>query len=566
MGFAIFGTIIASAIAQTTPVQTDQIELDTGTMPLTERPEAPIFSTPAGLEDGHYDSSALTEDPGFDAWFEGAIRVQRGEDIVFSIERGMDAGGKPLSQDSIFWVGSISKTFCSTAVLQLVDEGVLALDDPIGAHLPGWEPTDATVDGEVCTVARLLSHECGFPREAPSWSMSRLNDPIRNPDVRAAYLEEARNLSLEFAPGSDSTYSNIGYNLAGLLVMAKDTGTYDEIVQRRLFAPLGLTRTGTEPDRVPGFFDDVAGMNIIVANKALSSTTWLGLPADAPSRVGAAGHGFSTPAELTRFFEALTQGELLEPETFAEMIRPRETDDGYGLGIALRDRDGVAEYWHNGALEPHGLTAHTSVFPEWHTTVTVLSSRGVMAAPASGVAQRLIDALLQKEYRSPFPVGVGEQLMANLFGLAYIIFPIWVLLSMAWTTLRPLKKPRVAWAVGFTSLACSFVFLRGILGLFGDGIDVVVFPGMVCGVAAAILWFRLKNDHTQPMLLDHPSRLKRAFGWMNIFFNAVVVLFLGWWVGAYGPHFTALLGFAIWRATQPANALPRQQPATKVDP
>ena len=116
--------------------------------------------------------------------------------------------GEALDQDSIFWLGSISKTICSAAVLHMVDEGLLGLDDPIGMHLPGWVPTDASVDGEVCTVARLLSHECGFPRSRRQPRCSR--SKLRRDEHRAPYLEAARTLELEFTPGSESQYSNSG--------------------------------------------------------------------------------------------------------------------------------------------------------------------------------------------------------------------------------------------------------------------------------------------------------------------------------------------------------------------
>ncbi len=496
----------------------------------------------------------LLNDPGFERWFEGVIRVERGDEVVFAVERGADVGGEAFGQDSIFWLGSISKTFCSTAVLQLVEEGKVGLDDPIGAHLPGWEPTDATIDGESCTVARLLAHECGFPREPPSQTMSELKDPLRNEATRAPYLEEARNLELLFTPGSESLYSNIGYNLAGLLVMAKDTGSYDEILQRKMFAPLGLERTGTEPSRVPDFFERIAPMSLNLGSTSLSTTTWLGLPEDAPSRVGAAGHAFSTPAELTRFFEALFQAELLKSETLEEMVRPRETDDGYGLGIALRDRDGTPEYWHNGALAPHGFNTHISTFPKWNTTVTVLVARDLMVTPASGVGQRVIDALLGKDYRSPFPTGFGRLAMANMMVIVFVLVPAWMGLALVLACFRPMRKPRISWAIGVAGNACGLILIRGILGMHKDGIDHWLWPISVSCVAAAILWYRLGKAHEQPLLYENPARWKRAFAWVSLVFSTLMMPAIGWVLGIYGPHFTVLVAFALWCAVKRSSS------------
>ena len=505
---------------------------------------------PAGLAQGSFDFDHLLNDPGFLRWFSGAIRVEVEGEVVFSVSEGTDVGGEPLGQDSIFWLGSISKTLCSTAVLHLVEEGRLGLDDPIGAHLPGWSPSDASREGEACTVGRLLAHECGFPREALSLEMKVGRDPLRDASVRTAFLEEARHIELDFTPGSKSEYSNVGYNLAGLLVMAKDQGTYDEIIQRRLLGPLGLKRTGTEPARVDDFFNRVAPMNITIGSEALASTQWLGLPADAPSRVGAAGHAFSTPAELTRFFQALTAGEIIPSEVLVEMLRPRSTDESYGLGIGLRARDGIREYWHNGALEPHGFSAHVSTIPAWNTTVTVLVNRGVMAVSASTVARRIIDVMRGKAYRSPFPEDAEDIFSANLIGLVFVVMPGWMLLVMLWKGLRPIRGARLPWATSVMGYALGVILVRGALGLHGDGIDPVFLPAAIGLPAALLIWIRMRGAGHQPILGERRSPRQRLVVWGGAIVSTGLLPVIGWWFGAYGPQFTAFMAFSVWAATR----------------
>jgi hypothetical protein len=340
-------------------------------------------------------------------------------------------------------------------------------------------------------------------------------------------------------------YSNLGYELAGLLVVAKGDGTYDDILQRRLFAPLGLVRSGTEPNRVPDFFDHVAPMTVTVGSDPLSTTRWLGLPKDAPSRVGAAGNGFSTPRELTRFFEALSQGEILQPDTFATMVRPRKINDDYGLGIVMRDRDGSPEYWHNGALQPHGFNAHISTFPTWNTTVTVLVARGVMSTDATGIAQRLIDVILGKDYRSPFPEGLMGWLMANMVSAVFILMPAWVLVSLLVSTLRPIQKPRLAWALGVMNNGCALILLRGVLGMHGDGFDLWVLPVCVGVPVSTMIWWRLRQDHEQPTLAVHSSTMKRVLGWVGLLFAVLIMPVIAWVVGVYVFHFVLMTAFAI---------------------
>ena len=538
-----------TAVAVADPPADDPSADDTGAPEAGEAtPEAAALPQP--LAEGSVDFSPLTADPGFETWFDGVIRVERGGEVLFSVARGEDASGEALDQDSIFWLGSISKTICSAALLHMVDEGLLGLDDPIGMHLPGWVPTDASVDGEVCTVARLLSHECGFPREPTTTEMLALNDPLRREEHRAPYLEAARTLELEFTPGSESQYSNVGYQLAGLLVMAKGEGSYDEIIQRRLFAPLGLRDTGTEPSRVQDFDARIAPMSLTVGSQSWSTTTWLGLPADAPSRVGAAGNAFSTATELTQFYRALASGQILTPETFSEMTRSRDADPEYGLGIVLRDRDGSPEYWHNGALAPHGFNTHISTFPTWDTTVTVLVARDVMVTNATRVGQRLIDALMGKDYRTPFADEAMDWVMANLMGIIFLWIPAWMIVNMVLACTRRIRKPRLPWALSVVGAASVLILVRGLLGIHGDGIDQWVLPGVVGGAALVIVWVRLGRDTTQPLLGERDTLWRKVRVWGGLVYGVIAMPVIGFFAGAYGLQFCVMVAVAVWLAVR----------------
>ena len=550
----LFSTLFFLTVVAVAEPPADDPSADDASAPEAGEATPEAAALPQPLAEGSVDFSPLTADPGFETWFDGVIRVERGGEVLFSAARGADASGEALDQDSIFWLGSISKTICSAAVLHMVDEGLLGLDDPIGMHLPGWVPTDASVDGEVCTVARLLSHECGFPREPTTAEMLALQDPLRRDEHRAPYLEAARTLELEFTPGSESQYSNLGYQLAGLLVMSKGEGSYDEILQRRLFAPLGLRDTGTEPSRVQDFDARIAPMSLTVGSQSWSTTTWLGLPADAPSRRGAAGNAFSTATELTRFFRALASGQVLTPETFSEMTRSRDADPGYGLGIVLRDRDGSPEYWHNGALAPHGFNTHISTFPTWDTTVTVLVARDVMVTNATRVGQRLIDALMGKDYRTPFADEAMDWVMANLVGIIFLWIPAWMIVSLLLACGRRIRKPRLPWALGVVGSACAFILLRGVLGMHGDGIDQWVLPGVVGGAALTIVWVRLGRDTTQPLLGERDTLWRKFRVWGGLVCSVTIPPLIGLIVDPYLIHFCVMVAAAVWIATRQPRA------------
>ncbi|MEC7122557.1 MAG: serine hydrolase, partial [Pseudomonadota bacterium] len=276
--------------------------------------------------------------------------------------------------------------------------------------------------------------------------------------------------------------------------------------------------------------------------------------------VGAAGNGFSTPRELTRFFEALANGAILKPETFATMVRPRAINDSYGLGIVLRDRDGSPEYGHNGALEPHGFNAHISTFPSWDTTVAVFVARGVTVLDATSIAQRLIDAIMGKAYRSPFPEGVSDWLMANAVAGVFIVMPAWVLIGLAAMAIRPIRKPRLAWALRATNNAGALILIRGILGMHGDGFDRLVWPAVVAVPVCAMVWWRMQHDAAQPVVADHPSTARRIVGWMGLLFAVLIMPVIGWLVGVYAVHFVLMTALAIGCALRRGPAASQDSP------
>ena len=133
----------------------------------------------------------------------------------------------PVDDATLFQVGSITKTFTSAAVLQLVEEGLVGLDDPVGRHLPDLAERTG-LDADRITVEHLLSHQAGF--DGDHLFVSRVPD-----DVGA--LAGARRL---FEPGTGFSYNNAGFSLAGLVIEAASGEPFAAYVREHLLGPLGM--------------------------------------------------------------------------------------------------------------------------------------------------------------------------------------------------------------------------------------------------------------------------------------------------------------------------------------
>jgi D-alanyl-D-alanine carboxypeptidase len=236
--------------------------------------------------------------------------------------------GAPITPDHRFRIGSVTKTFVATVVLQLVGEGALALDDEVGSIAEG------------VTLRQLLNHTSGVPdhyTDLDSLFEPYRQDPAYRPSLtpRAA-LEFVHARPRLFPAGTGWSYSNGSYIVLGLIVEETTGATLREELRRRIVEPLGLEATDL-PDDVPPP-DDLARGYLAPDNPFL--------PGPGPSPVDVTdiqpfgwggGEMVSTVRDVARFLEALLGGELLSPSLRAELLTTVASDweesEGYGLGI-----------------------------------------------------------------------------------------------------------------------------------------------------------------------------------------------------------------------------------------
>lgn len=292
----------------------------------------------------------------------------------------------PMTADTRIAVASGSKSFTALAVMRLVEQGLLRLDQPVrevlGADLP-------LIDDAV-TVEHLLTHTSGigdYLDEEADWEPPDyvLTVPAHVLTTSQAFLPMLDGHPQVFAPGERFTYCNGGYMVLAVVLERATGETYHDLVQRLVVEPAALERTGFLPlndlpaDAAYGYVHDQGDL-----------VNTLHLPVLGNGDGGA----FTTASDLHRFWLALLDGRIVSRETVDEMIRPRhdvpDENKRYGMGFWLHATEPalVLEGWDAGASfwSTHVIATRT--------TVSVLGNSSEGAWPVIGVLARALEAEL----------------------------------------------------------------------------------------------------------------------------------------------------------------------------
>lgn len=251
---------------------------------------------------------------------------------------------EPLGTEH-FRIGSITKTFVSTAILQLVDDGRIDLDASIETYLPGVVPNGANI-----TVRQILNHTSGLYdyMKGEGWSTNRWRGGERfttySPDQ---LLSEAFRHEPYFAPGADFRYSNTNYIVAGKLIEAVTGQPYSTVIEYRILRLLNLAGTS-----FPGLEPSIPEP-AIHATTTLDSGRTVDVTEQNVSLDWAAGEMISTTRDLQAFFDALLGGVLISKDSLAQMRTtvPMGMGFHYGLGLERFDLPCGGQLWgHGGQL------------------------------------------------------------------------------------------------------------------------------------------------------------------------------------------------------------------------
>jgi D-alanyl-D-alanine carboxypeptidase len=266
------------------------------------------------------------------------LLIDRDGEVLFNRAAGLadSEAQTPLSPTDRFRIYSITKAFTAVLVLQLVDEGVLALDDTVTDWLD--DPAVARIpDVDQITLRQLLTHTSGvydyFAEDSPFWQDAYLGEEadwsrVWTPEELLTYVDGANHAS-DFAPGAGVHYSNTGYILLGLIVEEATGQAFADRLHQQILDPLGLSNTffaATEP--VPG--ETVQGYHLLGEDLVNVTATHL-------SAQWTEGGMVSTTQDLLRFTDALFGDELLQPTSQQEMftfVTSERPGIAWGMGVA----------------------------------------------------------------------------------------------------------------------------------------------------------------------------------------------------------------------------------------
>lgn len=291
--------------------------------------------------------------------FSGAMLIEADGETIYRGTWGLAdrATGAPVTLDTRFRLGSANKMFTAVAALQLVDQGRLALDGTVGRYLPDYPNREIA---DKVTIRQLLTHTGGTGEIFTDEYAARRSEVRSLADYVAMFGARGP----EFEPGSREGYSNYGYVLLGYIVERVSGKSYYDYVIEHIFAPAGMTDTGSLPEEV-----DVPGR---AAGYTWSDGRWAPNLDTLPYRGSAAGGGYSTLADLRRFAHALRAGTLLPLPLVAEATRPQVDGGWYGYGFQTQGAGRSRHFGHGGGAP--GMNAELRIYPESDVIIIALSN------------------------------------------------------------------------------------------------------------------------------------------------------------------------------------------------
>ncbi|MGR5922924.1 serine hydrolase domain-containing protein [Bacillus pacificus] len=281
---------------------------------------------------------------------------------------------KPVKSDYRFRIGSVTKTFTATTVLQLVGENRVQPDDPIEKWLPGLVQGNG-YDGNQITIRQLLNHTSGIAEYLKSKDADVMNS--KKTYTAEEIVKIGLSLPPDFSPGKDWLYSNTGYVILGMLIEKITGNSYAEEIEKRIIEPLDLSNTflpGNSPV-IPGK-NHARGYVKIEETGELKDITYYN-----PSLANAAGDMISNADDLNKFFSSLLGGKLLKERELKEMlttvpIEGKGVGDGYGLGIYKTKLSNGVSVWGHGGSIPGFMTFAGGVIGGKHTFAVNVNSLG----------------------------------------------------------------------------------------------------------------------------------------------------------------------------------------------
>jgi len=302
-----------------------------------------------------------------------SIAVVKGRDTIVMKGYGLAdvENDIPATAQTVYRIGSITKQFTSAAVMQLVEQGKVSLDDDITKYFPGFD-----THGQKILVRHLMNHTSGIPSYTDIKDFGRVITLDMPHDSLLALVQKD---SLMFTPGSGFYYNNTGYYMLGMLIEKVTGQKYGEYLTQHLFEPLGLHSTrycATGPiikHRAQGYGAE---------HGTLVNASYINM--DLPFGAGSL---CSTVGDLVKWESALFGGKVVSANSLAQMTTPAKLTSSrpmpYGFGLAPDTVGRHRMIGHGGGI--NGFISQEEYYPDDTLTVVVLANTA--PAPSGGIAR-----------------------------------------------------------------------------------------------------------------------------------------------------------------------------------
>jgi D-alanyl-D-alanine carboxypeptidase len=296
----------------------------------------------------------------------------------------------PMQPDMVFEIGSITKQFTSTAILMLVEQGRLSLDDDLHKYLPDYPDKGAKI-----SIENLLTHTSGIKSYTSDlkWrSMWRQDMTVQQ------IIDITKDDALEFPPGTKWKYDNTGYILLGAIIEKVSGLSYADYVRKNIFEPLGMkhsyygSNSAVIPGRASGYSKD--------------GGSWVNATYLSMTQPYAAGSLMSSVDDLAIWDAAVSAGKLLSKASWDHAFTPYKLANGddthYGFGWSIDAYDGHSIVRHNGGI--FGYVSEVARLPNDHVYVALLTNSDGHNFDTGFVATELAAVAIGDPYREPVQV------------------------------------------------------------------------------------------------------------------------------------------------------------------
>ena len=320
--------------------------------------------------------------------FNGSALVAENGKIIYKGAFGMAnmEWSIPNTPDTKFRLGSITKQFTSTLVMQLVEQGKIKLDGKLSDYLPDYRKDT----GQKITVHHLLTHTSGIPSYTglPNF----FADVSRNPYKVDEFVKKYASGDLQFEPGSKFAYNNSGYFLLGAIIEKVTGKPYEQVLQENIFDPVGMKNSGYD------HYSTILSKR--AAGYEKTSSGYTNAPYLDMSIPYAAGSLYSTVEDLYLWDQALYTDKLISAKSKELMYTPFLEKYAYGWGVAdasfKQNDQPIPQIAHNGGI--NGFSTVIVRFPREKNLIVLLDNTG---QPMDSLSGKLARILYTQPYELP---------------------------------------------------------------------------------------------------------------------------------------------------------------------